>query len=97
MAVSNPPPINRCLRFERTSQRDVPTLVPSEENNHAFGREQSFVAGPPVNGIQFMVKDAKKYAATGGWGFVQFNEDLPASQQQHTSRLLFLPSGDQGP
>jgi hypothetical protein len=44
-----------------------------------------------------MVKDAKKYAATGGWGFVQFNEDLPASQQQHTSRLLFLPSGDQGP
>jgi Cytochrome P460 len=45
--------------------------VPSEENNKAFGREQSFVAGPPTN-VQFMIKDSRKYAATGGWGFVQF-------------------------
>src|SRR6185295_14132510 len=30
---------------------------PSEENNKAFGRVQSFVAGPPKNGLQFMVKD----------------------------------------
>src|SRR5215468_3538586 len=42
--------------------------VPSAENNTVFGRDQSFVAGSPTN-IQFMVKDAKKYAATGGWGF----------------------------
>jgi hypothetical protein len=48
--------------------------VPSEENNKIFGREQSFVPGPPTN-IQFMVKDAKKYAATGGWGFGHFNTD----------------------
>jgi hypothetical protein len=47
------------------------TYVPSEENNKVFGREQSFVAGPPTN-VQFMVKDSKKYAATGGWGFAQF-------------------------
>jgi hypothetical protein len=47
--------------------------VPSEENNKAFGREQSFVAGAPTN-VQFMVKDSKKYAATGGWGFAQFND-----------------------
>ena len=39
--------------------------VPSEENNRAFGRDQSFVPGPPTN-IQFMVKDSKNYAATGG-------------------------------
>jgi hypothetical protein len=45
--------------------------VPSEENNKVFGRQQSFVAGPPTN-VQFMVKDSKKYAATGGWGFAQF-------------------------
>ena len=49
------------------------SYVPSEENNEVFGREQSFIAGPPTNGIQFMVKDSKKYAATGGWGFAQFN------------------------
>jgi hypothetical protein len=48
--------------------------LPSEENNKVFGREQSFVPGPPTN-IQFSVKDSKKYAATGGWGFGHFNTD----------------------
>jgi hypothetical protein len=46
----------------------------SEENNKAFGRSQSFVAGPPKEGVQLMVKDSKKYAATAGWGFAQFND-----------------------
>jgi Cytochrome P460 len=46
----------------------------SEENDEAFGRRQSFVAGHPKNGVQFMVKDSKKYAATGGWGYAQFND-----------------------
>ncbi len=46
--------------------------IPSEENNKVFGREQSFVPGPPTN-IQFEVKNSKKYAATGGWGFGHFN------------------------
>ena len=48
--------------------------VLSEENNKAFGDTQSFVPGPPTN-VQFMVKDSKKYAATGGWGFAQFDLD----------------------
>ena len=50
--------------------------VPSEENNKVFGREQSFVAGeaPPWY-LQFMVKDSKKYAANGGWGYAQFDKD----------------------
>jgi hypothetical protein len=54
--------------------------VPSEENNKIFGRPQSFVAGAPTN-VQFMVKDSKKYAATGGWGFAHFNgrDDKPAA------------------
>jgi hypothetical protein len=52
--------------------------VPSEENNKAFGRAQSFVAGPATN-VQFMVKDSKKYAASGGWGFAQFNDGKPAA------------------
>ena len=50
--------------------------VPSEENDKVFGRRQSFVAGStPTWGLQFMVKDSKKYAATGGWGFGQFDQD----------------------
>ena len=49
--------------------------IPSEENNKAFGKAQSFIAGSPANGIQFMVKDSKKYAATGGWGYAHFNEN----------------------
>jgi hypothetical protein len=48
--------------------------VPSEENNKVFGDPQSFVPGPPTN-VQFMVKDSKKYASTGGWGFAHFGKD----------------------
>ncbi|MBV8778878.1 MAG: cytochrome P460 family protein [Alphaproteobacteria bacterium] len=50
----------------------------SEENNKVFGQRQSFVAGAPKEGVQFMVKDSQKYAATGGWGFAQFNDGKPA-------------------
>jgi Cytochrome P460 len=50
--------------------------VPSDENNKVFGRPQSFVAGSATN-VQFMVKDSKKYAATGGWGFAQFKDGKP--------------------
>jgi len=48
--------------------------VPSEENNKVFGDPQSFVPGPATN-VQFMVKDSKKYASTGGWGFAHFDKD----------------------
>jgi Cytochrome P460 len=57
------------------------SYVSSEENNKAFGRSQSFVAGMPKNGVQFMVKDSKKYAATGGWGYGQFNEGVSAGEE----------------
>lgn len=50
--------------------------TPSEENNKAFGQEQSFVAGAPTN-VQFMVKDEKRFASTGGWGFAQFTDGKP--------------------
>jgi len=50
--------------------------VPSEENNKVFGQPQSFVPGAPTN-IQFMVKDSKLYAATGGWGFAHFADGKP--------------------
>jgi hypothetical protein len=59
--------------------------IPSEENNKVFGRDQSFVAGPaPDWYLQFMVKDSKKYAATGGWGFAQFDKNgKPADETKH--------------
>jgi hypothetical protein len=56
--------------------------VPSEENNKAFGRTQSFVAGAPTN-VQLMVKDSTKYATTGGWGFAQFKGGKPADEALH--------------
>lgn len=54
------------------------SLESSEENDRAFGQRQSFVAGHPKNGLQFMVKDVKKYAATGGWGYGQFDDGKAA-------------------
>jgi hypothetical protein len=54
------------------------SFVPSEENNKTFGQPQSFVAGFPKNGVQFMVKDSTKYASTGGWGYGHFDDGKPA-------------------
>ena len=52
------------------------SYAPSEENNKVFGREQSFVAGAPTDFyLQFMVKDSRKYAATGGWGYSSFDRE----------------------
>jgi hypothetical protein len=40
---------------------------------------RSFVPGPGLN-MQFMVKDSRKYAATGGWGFGDFNKGKPGGE-----------------
>jgi hypothetical protein len=53
----------------------------SDENNKTFGKKQSFVAGRPKNGVQFMVKDSTKYASTGGWGYSQFDDGKPLTDQ----------------
>ena len=58
---------------------------PLEESSKAFGHPQSFVAGPPKNGVQFMVKDSSKYASTDGWGFAQFDDGKPASEAMHNT------------
>ena len=62
------------------------TYVPSEENDKvlagAFPGAQSFVPGSAVN-VQFMVKDSKKYASTGGWGFADFKGGKPGDQALH--------------
>jgi hypothetical protein len=56
--------------------------VPSDEDNKVFGHVQAFVAGSPVN-MQVMVKDSKKYSATGGWGFADFTNGKPGDEAKH--------------
>jgi hypothetical protein len=64
------------------------TEASSDENNKvlAIGFPgaglQSSVAEFPVN-VQFMVKDSKKYAATGGWGFADFKDGKPGNEALH--------------
>ena len=50
--------------------------VPSSEFKGAF------VPGAPAT-LQIMVKDSKRYAATGGWGFGRFVDRKPVDEAQH--------------
>jgi hypothetical protein len=47
-----------------------------------FPGAHSGYAGPPAN-VQFMVKDSKKYAATGGWGFGDFKDGKASDRKVH--------------
>jgi len=47
------------------------------------GLKSSF-AGSAVN-AQFMVKDSKKYAASGGWGFADFTKGKPGNEALHAT------------
>ena len=72
----------------------------SEENNQVLDKGfpgagiQSFVPGSGVN-IQFMVKDSKKYAATGGWGFGDFTNGKPGDEKlMKTCFACHVPAKD---
>jgi hypothetical protein len=62
----------------------------SDENNKVLaigfpGADlQSSVAQSAEN-VQFMVKDTKKYAATGGWGFADFKNGKPGDEALHNT------------
>ena len=43
---------------------------------------QSSFAGTAMN-VQFMVKDSKKYAASGGWGYADFTNGKPGNEALH--------------
>ena len=64
------------------------TELSSDENNKVLAAGfpgaglQSFVAASRAN-VQFMVKDSKKYAATGGWGFADFTNGKPGNEALH--------------
>ena len=44
--------------------------------------DNTFVPGEPQR-IEFMEKNAKKHAATGGWGFGRFVDGKPADGKEH--------------
>jgi cytochrome P460 len=72
--------------------------VPSEDNDKVldvpFPGTHSFVVGSVVN-VQFMVKDSKKYAATGGWGFADFKDGKPGDKALHeTCFPCHIPAKD---
>jgi Cytochrome P460 len=62
--------------------------VSSDENNQVLSSGfpgmglRSSVVGSGEN-VQFMVKDSKKYAATGGWGFADFKNGKPGDEALH--------------
>ena len=62
------------------------TRVASGDNDKVLGGPfpgaESFVIGSTVN-VQFMVKDSKKYAATGGWGFADFKNGKAGDRALH--------------
>jgi hypothetical protein len=63
---------------ERSSDLDNQALAAGFPG---LGLQSSF-AGDAVN-VQFMVKDAKKYAASGGWGFADFTNGKPGNEALH--------------
>jgi Cytochrome P460 len=55
---------------------------------------RSSVVGSAEN-VQFMVKDSKKYAATGGWGFADFKNGKPGNEALHQACFTcHLPAKD---
>jgi hypothetical protein len=72
----------------------------SDENNKVLASGfpgaglQSSVAGSAVN-VQFMVKDSKKYAASGGWGYADFTNGKPGNEALHQACFpCHLPAKD---
>jgi hypothetical protein len=55
-------------------------LAWKHEQSKAFA--PAFVPGAATT-VQVMVKDSKRYAATGGWGFGRFIDGKPADEAQH--------------
>jgi hypothetical protein len=69
------------LLFEESSDSDNQALAAGFPG---LGLQSSF-AGDAVN-VQFMVKDAKRYAASGGWGFADFTNGKPGNEALQATR-----------
>ena len=79
------------LHWNETSSDENDTVL---ANGFPGAGLQSFVVKSAVN-VQFMVKDSKKYAATGGWGFGDFTNGKPGNEALHqTCYACHLPAKD---
>jgi hypothetical protein len=74
--------------------------VSSPENDKVLAKGfpgagiQSFIPSSGVN-VQFMVKDSKKYVATGGWGFGDFTNGKPGDVKlTNTCFACHVPAKD---
>jgi hypothetical protein len=56
--------------------------TPSVVDNRALGSFQAFVPGA-ASTRQFMVKDSRRYASSGGWGYGRFLNGKPVDEAQH--------------
>jgi hypothetical protein len=65
------------LHWNQVSSKESDDIVGA-----IFPGAHSGFAGPPAN-VQFMVKDSKRYAATGGWGFGDFKDGKPNTAAIH--------------
>ena len=69
--------------------------IPSPGDDRALGSPQAFVPGAPTT-VQFMVKDSRKYAGTGGWGFGRFIAGKPVDKAQHETCFACHEANAQG-
>lgn len=57
--------------------------------------KSAFVPGPATT-VQVMVKDSKRYTATGGWGFGRFIDGSPVDEAQHKTCFGCHAAGAKG-
>ena len=65
------------VHWNQVSSKETDQLI-----GGTFPGAHSVFAGSPAN-VQFMVKNSKKYAATGGWGFADFKNGKPSDLAVH--------------
>jgi hypothetical protein len=61
--------------------KEVPSAGRLDETLEAIADDQS--SNRSAVNVQFMVKDSKKYAASGGWGFADFTNGKPGDTALH--------------
>ena len=70
------------LRKDPITGRWVIISTDRQKRPHDFHFESATVPGQATT-VQVMVKDSRRYASTGGWGFGRFINGQPADLAQH--------------
>ena len=84
VVLANPIAI-RAYRQKKARFPDGSTLVKlAWKRKQSPDFESATIPGDPTT-VQIMVKDAKRYPASGGWGFGRFIGGVPVDRAQHES------------